>query len=155
MLIGCGLVALLVGVAAIVFLVKVKDVLAYAMNELRAEVVAHLPEDASASERQQLTAGFDAALVRIRTGTIDPAALQELQKKLVAVASAASSRRLTREELTGLISALDRFNRAGSEPAPGAAGAPTAPAAPDVPDSAAEPADPHAQPDETSRPPAP
>ncbi len=140
-LIGCGLVALLLGVAAVVFLVKVKDVLAYAMNELQAEVVAHLPEDASAGERRELTAGFDAALVRIRTGKIDPAALQELQKKLVAVASAASSRRLSREELTGLISALDKFNRAGSAPA--------------APDAATEPAAPQAQPDETSRPPAP
>jgi len=139
-LVGCGVVALLLGIAAVVFVVKAKDVLAYAMNQLRAQVVAHLPEEAGDAERRQLEAGFDAALARIRAGTIDPASLQELQKKLTAVASAAGSRRMTRDELGGLIAALDRFNQVESEK----------PASPPP-----APADPAVGPAEPPRPPAP
>lgn len=148
LLIGCGLLALLLGIAAVVFVVKAKDVLAYAMNQLRTEVVAHLPEDVGESERQQVEDGFDAALARIRGGELDPAALQELQKKLTAAASAAATRRLTREELDGLVAALDKFNRPeAAPPADAPAAGATAPAADQEP-----PADETAPP---SRPPAP
>jgi hypothetical protein len=116
LLVGCGLLSLLLGIAAVVFVVKAKDVLAYAMNQLRSEVVTHLPEDAGESERQRVESGFDAALARIRSGELDPVALQDLQKKLTAAASAAATRRLTREELSGLIAALDKFNQAGAAP---------------------------------------
>lgn len=122
-LIGCGLLSLLLGIAAVVFVVKAKDVLAYAMNQLRAEVVAHLPEDAGETERQRLDVAFDAALAHIRGGELDPAALQELQKKLTAAASASAARRLTREELDGLVAALDKFNGGGAKaPVDAAAG---------------------------------
>lgn len=114
LLVGCGLLALLLGIAAVVFVVKAKDVLAYAMNQLRAEVVANLPEDAGESDRQHVETGFDAALARIRSGEIDPVALQELQKKLTGAASTAATRRLNREELTSLLAALDKFNQAGA-----------------------------------------
>ena len=117
LLVGCGLLSLLLGIAAVVFVVKAKDVLAYAMNQLRAEVVAHLPEDASDSDRQRVEAGFDAALARIRSGELDPAALQDLQKKLTGAASAAGKRRLSGEEMNGLLAALDRFNQVAEEPA--------------------------------------
>src|SRR6185436_507095 len=100
-LIGCGLLAVLLGIAAVVFVVKAKDVLAYAMNQLRESVVAHLPEGSEGADRQRIEAGFDAALTRIRTGVIDPAALQELQKSLAAAASVGTTRRLTRAEVDG------------------------------------------------------
>lgn len=152
LLVGCGLLALLLGIAAVVFVVKAKDVLAYAMNQLRTEVVAHLPEDAPESERQRLESSFDVALARIRSGELEPAALQELQKKLTTAASSSASRRLTREELTGLIVALEKFNQAGKAPAtqepqeaPGEAPA-TAPA---------EPAEATRPPAEATKPPAP
>lgn len=116
LLIGCGLLALLLGIGAVIFVVKAKDVLAYAMNQLRTQVVAHLPADAPANDRQRVDDGFDAALARIRSGELDPAALQELQKKLTAAASAAASRTLTRDELDGLLTALDQFNgKTGAE----------------------------------------
>lgn len=148
LLIGCGLLALLLGIAAVVFVVKAKEVLAYAMNQLRTEVVAHLPEDVGESERQRVEDGFDAALARIRSGELDPTALQELQKKLTAAASAAATRRLTREELDGLVAALEKFNRPeGGPPADSKPAGETPPAADEV-----APADDSAKP---SRPPAP
>ncbi|MEO7794094.1 MAG: hypothetical protein ABIV06_04915 [Thermoanaerobaculia bacterium] len=118
LLIGCGLLSLLLGIAAVVFVVNAKAVLAYAMNQLRAEVVAHLPEDVGESERQRIETGFDAALARIRSGELDPAALQDLQKRLTGAASASASRRLTAEEVTALIAALEKFNQKGPEAAP-------------------------------------
>jgi len=145
MLVGCGLVALLLGIAAVVFVVKAQDVLTYAMNRLRAEVVAHLPEDTGEAERQQVEAGFDAAIARIRGGAIDPASLQEMQKKLTATAASAGSGRLTREELAGLIAALDKFNQKASD---GPAVVPAGPGGP-------VPAGPEVAPAESSRPPAP
>lgn len=152
LLVGCGLLALLLGVAAVVFVVKAKDVLAYAMNQLRTEVVAHLPEDAPESERQRLESSFDLALARIRSGELEPASLQALQQKLTSAASAAASRRLTRDELAGLIAALEKFNAAGKEPeTKDPAGAPAGePAAPP-----ADPADPTTPPAEAAKPPAP
>jgi hypothetical protein len=132
LLVGCGLLSLLLGIAAVVFVVKAKDVLAYAMNQLRAEVVTHLPEDAGESERQRIEVGFDAALTRIRSGELDPAALQELQKRLTGAASAAASRRLTREELTALLAALDKFNHTGEGAAGDGADAGAAPPADDA-----------------------
>jgi hypothetical protein len=149
LLVGCGLLALLLGIAAVVFVVKAKDVLAYAMNQLRAEVEAHLPEDAPESERQRLESGFDVALARIRSGELEPAALQELQKKLTAAASASATRRLTREELTGLIAALEKFNDAGKAPATQEAPGEVPPTAP------AEPAEAIQPPAEATKPPAP
>ncbi len=151
LLVGCGLLALLLGIAAVVFVVKAKDVLAYAMNQLRAEVVAKLPEDAGEADRQHVETGFDAALARIRSGEIDPVALQELQKKLTGAASTAATRRLNREELASLLAALDKFNQAGV----------TSPAVPRAsPDATRQPGEaltgePVPPPAEPSRPPAP
>ncbi len=154
-LIGCGLLALLLGIAAVVFVVKAKDVLAYAMNQLRAEVVAHLPEDAGETERQRLDVAFDTALARIRGGELDPAALQELQKKLTAAASASAARRLTREELDGLVAALDKFNGGGTKAPADAAAEPAETGAAAPADGAEAPGAPASAPAEAERPPAP
>ena len=160
LLVGCGLLSLLLGIAAVVFVIKAKDVLAYAMNQLRSEVVAHLPEDAGETERQRVETGFDAALARIRSGELDPVALQDLQKKLTSAASAAATRRLTREELDGLVAALDKFNQAGAADPDGAAASPDGAAgsdagAPPAADPGSTPEPPADVPAETPRPPAP
>ena len=166
LLVGCGLLSLLLGIAAVVFVIKAKDVLAYAMNQLRSEVVAHLPEDAGETERQRVETGFDAALARIRSGELDPVALQDLQKKLTSAASAAATRRLTREELDGLVAALDKFNQAGAADPDGAAASPDGAdaadgaagsdaGAPPAADPGSTPEPPADVPAETPRPPAP
>lgn len=128
LLIGCGLTALLLGIGAIAFVMKAKDVLAYAMNQLRSQVVASLPEEIGDREKDALEASFEQAIARIREGSIDPAALQNLQGKLVAAAQGAGSRKLTRAEVADLQEALDQFNTAktddaeASEPEPAAPG---------------------------------
>lgn len=110
LLVGCGVLTLLLGIGAIVFVLKAKDVLAFAMNQLRAQVVSHLPDDLGDAERRRLEGSFDQAIERIRQGKIDPAALQDLQAKLTTAAQSSASRRMTAAEVAGLQSALDGFN---------------------------------------------
>jgi hypothetical protein len=132
LLIGCGTLALLLGIGAIVFVVKAKSVLAFAMGQLRSQVVAQLPLDTTDAEREHLESAFEEAIGRIREGKIDPEGLQSLQKQLVSAAQAGGERRMSRTQLEELLQSLDTFN--GHLPA-----APAEPAAP-----AAEPAPPAA-----------
>ncbi|MGE0639086.1 MAG: hypothetical protein AB7G12_08450 [Thermoanaerobaculia bacterium] len=121
LLIGCGTLALLLGIGAIVFVMKAKDVLAFAMGRLQTEVVSHLPDETTAAERQRLEDGFSAAMQKIRSGEIDPAALQALQHQLTTAAQNAASRKLTTAEVRNLQKALDDFSGANAVPAPAGA----------------------------------
>ncbi len=67
LLIGCGVLAILLGIAAVFFVVKAKSLLAYALDKLQAEVVSHLPEDVGDAERRRLEAAFDATLAKIKS----------------------------------------------------------------------------------------
>jgi len=109
LLIGCGLLAILLGIGAVVFVVKAKSLLAFALDKLQAEVVAKLPEDVTPAERERLDTAFTATLQRIRTGQIDPEALQRLQTRLVAAANSASQDKLSRDEVLELTKALEGF----------------------------------------------
>lgn len=113
-LIGCGLAAILLGIGAIVFVLKAKSLLIYTMEQLKGQVVAAMPAEVTDAERARLDSAFAAAAARIRTGEIDPAALQSLQGKLMAVAEKAPRRAVSREDVLELTEALDRF---GSGPA--------------------------------------
>ena len=109
---GCGAVAVLVGIAAIVFVVKAKDLLSWTMEKLEAQIIAALPADVSADERQRLDRGFDAAIAKIRAGEIEPPSLTALQRQLQLAAEKAPRRTLTREDVLDLLSALDHATRA-------------------------------------------
>lgn len=118
MLVGCGVLAILLGIGAIVFVVKAKSLLAYALGKLQAEVEANLPEDLDAGERRRLEAGFAATLERVRSGQIDPERLQTLQAELLDAAERSSRDQLTRDHVRELIVALEAFS--GIEPPAGA-----------------------------------
>lgn len=127
---GCGALAVLVGIAAIVFLLKAKDLLGWTMEKLEAPIVAALPDDVTAEERQRLARGFDAAVAKIRAGEIEPPSLTALQRQLQLAAEKAPRKELTREDVLDLLSALERVG--GLLPAAEEPGgpAPTVPAAP-------------------------
>jgi len=131
----------------VVFVVKAKSLLAFALEKLQAEVVAHLPEEMTEAERERLETAFDATLDRIRSGQIDPEALQRLQIRLVAAAESASQDKLTQGEVEALTLALEGFaglDSPESPEAPGGEGGASPPEAPGEPDGAPEarPADP-------------
>lgn len=132
LLVGCGALAVLVGIAAIVFVLKAKDLLTWTMEKLEDQVVAALPEDVTAEERSRLARGFDAAIAKIRAGEIEPPSLTALQRQLQQAAEKAPSKQLTREDVLDLLSALERVGGllpADGEPGEAEPSEPTAPPA--------------------------
>lgn len=121
LLVGCGILAILLGIGAIVFVMKAKSLLAYTMTKLQEQVVAALPEEVTEAERERLEAAFAAAIARVRGGEMDPAQLQTMQSKLVAAAERAPRGALTAADVGSLTQALEAF-------AAGPAAAPEAPA---------------------------
>lgn len=118
LLIGCGVLAILLGIGAVLFVVKAKSLLAYALDKLQAEVVRNLPEDVDDADRARLETAFDATMAKIKSGQIDAEALQNLQSKLVAAAGSAGSGKLTRAEVLALTRALETFAGIASDETP-------------------------------------
>lgn len=112
-LLGCGLVILLLGLAAVLFLFKAGDLFAWAMTKFEAQVIQALPEDFSFEERQRLEEAFRAATETVRQGEADPLALQRLQERLRESVLDRDGK-LTREEVLELITTLEEV--AGVEP---------------------------------------
>lgn len=106
--IGCGVLLVLLGVAAIAFVVKAKDLLAWTMGELRTQVVNALPAEVTAEERARLDRGFEAAAARIRRGEVELPALKALQRQLTRAAEKAPRGQLTHDDVLDLLSALER-----------------------------------------------
>jgi len=109
LLVGCGILAILLGVGAIVFVMKAKALLAYTMTKLQEQVVAALPEQISGAERERLQAAFGAAIARVRGGEMDPAQLQAMQSRLVAAAEKAPRGALGADDVRELTAALEAF----------------------------------------------
>jgi hypothetical protein len=123
MLVGCGIVIVLVGIAAIAFVVKAKDLLAWTMREVQQQVVAGLPADVTDAERDRLEAGFDAAIARLQKGEVETPALYALQSQLMNAAEKSQKKTITRDDVLDLLSALERVggllapaDDAGGEP---------------------------------------
>lgn len=108
LLVGCGVLVVLLGVAAIVFVAKAKDLLAWTMRELQQQVVVALPDDVTAEERARLDSGFEASLERIYAGEVEPPALYALQRQLMNAAEKSQAKTLTRDDALDLLSALER-----------------------------------------------
>jgi hypothetical protein len=132
--IGCGVLLALLGVAAIVFVVKAKDLLAWTMGELRTQVTAALPPEVTVEERARLQRGFDAAVEKIKRGEVEMPALKALQLQLTNAAEKAPRGQLSHDDVLDLLSALERVGgllQPDGEPAPEAPpAAPPAGAAP-------------------------
>lgn len=124
LLVGCGVVIVLLGIAGIVFVAKAKDILAYAMRELHEQVTAALPAEVTADERARLDRGFDAALARIGEGKVETPALYALQRQLMKAAERSQSRELTHDDVLDLLSALERVGGLLEPPAEAEGSAP-------------------------------
>ncbi len=122
-LIGCGFSALLLGIAAVVFLFKAGDLFAWTLQKMEAQIATQLPADLAPEERDRLHAAFEGVRVAVQRREIDAAALQRLQTKLGATAGRPSGTRMEREEYFALIAALEAVP---ARPEPTAAPAPPA-----------------------------
>jgi hypothetical protein len=112
-LIGCGVVVLLLGVAAVVFLLKAGDLFGWALARFETEITRALPDELTDEERQRLHQAFQEAADAVRSGDFDPMALQRLQGTL-RDSLLDQDQRLTPEQVYELIEVLEEVG--GREP---------------------------------------
>ncbi|MEJ2086509.1 MAG: hypothetical protein P8Y44_12665 [Acidobacteriota bacterium] len=116
-LIGCGISTLLLGAAAILFLLKAEDLFAWAMENFRTEILESLPHDLDEEQAVRLRLAFDDAIAAVKEGAADPRALRNMQEELRRSMWEAGET-LTEEQVSALIEALEQVGagvRAGPE----------------------------------------
>ncbi|KAB2964405.1 MAG: hypothetical protein F9K16_04390 [Thermoanaerobaculia bacterium] len=116
MMIGCTALLVLLGIAAIVFVVKAGAIFGWTMNQLRDQVLTALPADVTPEERERLERGFEAAVARVRAGQVEVPALKAMQLQLQSASTKAPRGDLTRDDVLDLLSTLERVG--GLLPAP-------------------------------------
>jgi hypothetical protein len=105
-LIGCGILTLLLGAAAIVFLLKAGDLFGWAMENFRVQIIQSLPHDIDDEKAARLRHAFDGAVDAVKEGTVDPRALQRMQEEL-RKSMWDPGKTLTDEQVSRLIEALE------------------------------------------------
>jgi hypothetical protein len=105
LLIGCGALLLLLGIAAVVLVAKRAEVVGWMFQKLEAQILAKLPEDVTPGERQRLDQAFDSAAEAIGSGTADQAEADQLNAVLLELAQ--GGRQITREDVLKLTVALE------------------------------------------------
>lgn len=88
--IGCGLFLVLFLVTSVIFMVKMYDVLAWTIDKMvmTLEDYEHA-DDVTPADREALDEARRAAVAKIRSKNIDPAALQRVQSRFMALAGTA------------------------------------------------------------------
>ena len=114
-LLGCGAVLVLLGIAAVAFIVKAPDFLRWWFSKLEQQVMTQLPPDLPAVDRERLHQAFADLDHGMSSGKLDAAGLQQMQAKLVQLGSK-PNRQLTRQDVIELTAALERL--AGKTPPP-------------------------------------
>lgn len=111
-LIGCGVLTLLLGAAAIVFLLKAEDLFGWAMENFQTQIMQALPDDIDDDEAARLRHAFDAAVAAVKKGTVNPQALQQMQEEL-RNSMWKPGETLTQEQVSRLTEALEAVAAAG------------------------------------------
>lgn len=120
LLIGCGALLALLGVAVLLFMVRgegwIRGIVAWSLGTVENEVTGALPTELTGEERARLLAAFAAARASIRESEeIDVGALQALQPVLLDVSRAVAADALTRQQCRKLTAALERLAAAPGE----------------------------------------
>lgn len=105
LLIGCGALLVLLGIAAVILVAKRAELVGWLYQKLEAQILAKLPEDVTAEERQRLGRAFDSAAEAIGAGTVDLAKADRLNSDLLELSQA--GRQITREEVQELTRQLE------------------------------------------------
>ena len=112
LLIGCIVVLVLLGAAAVLLVAKLPEFVGWMFSRLEEQILAKLPEDVTPEERRRLDEAFDAAAQAIGTGRADQAKAEELNSVLMDFAGA--GRKITREDVLKLTRSLEEV--AGKSP---------------------------------------
>jgi len=105
LLIGCGALLVLLGIAAVVLVAKRGELVGWMFEKLEAQILAKLPEDVTPEERQRLDQAFDSAAQAIGSGAADPAKAEQLNSELLELAQ--GGRQITRKDIVELTQALE------------------------------------------------
>ncbi len=105
LLIGCGALLVLLGIAAVVLVAKRGELVGWMFEKLEAQILAKLPEDVTPEERQRLDQAFDSAAQAIGSGAADPAKAEQLNSELLELAQ--GGRQITRKDILELTQALE------------------------------------------------
>lgn len=115
-LLGCGALLFLLGIAAIVFLLKADDFVGWVFGSIEETVAERLPDDLPAAERARLERAFAAATAKVESGEADPAALRRLQGELTAIVRRSEERPLRREEVAEITAHLEEIAGTAEDP---------------------------------------
>lgn len=115
-LIGCGALLFLLGLAAIVFLLKADDFVGWVFRSIEDTVAERLPPDLPEEERARLEEAFAAAAAKIETGEADAQALRRLQAELSRIVRSADDRPLTHEEVAEITATLEAIAGTAEDP---------------------------------------
>ncbi|HKI87158.1 MAG TPA: hypothetical protein VKA53_10505 [Thermoanaerobaculia bacterium] len=132
--IGCGVVLVLLGILAIVFIFKSKDLFRWSIERVEANIMSKLPEGTTAAEKERLTAAFSGAINAVTNGKANPADIEELQSALMHAAESTKNG-LSHEDLQQLTVALEKVAGVSppkeDQPAPQETPAPAKPQGPE------------------------
>jgi hypothetical protein len=105
LLIGCGAILVLLGIGAVVLIVKLPELVDWMFHQLEGQILAKLPPDVSPEERQRLGKAFDDAATAIGERRANQAKAEELNAVLMDFARA--GRKITRPDVLRLTRALE------------------------------------------------
>jgi len=129
LLLGCGVLFLLLGIAGVALLFKAKDLLSWSLGNMGPAVVGNVAAEVTPEEVERFKTALAAARGRIEAGQIDAQSLQRVQSRLMAAMSGGKGK-LDRQQLLDLTLALEGLGRTASEKTPQPQPAAPQPAAP-------------------------
>jgi hypothetical protein len=119
LLLGCGVLIVLLGIGAVIFLVKMPSIVQWWFQKLESTLEQRLPADATPAEKTHFHAAFESARHALASGTVDASRMQPFQSRLLAVGS--SEQRMTHAQLHDLTVALEGLAGKPAEAPPGPA----------------------------------
>lgn len=114
LILGCGLLLVLVGVAAVLFVLKLPTIVAWAFHRMEDQIVRQLPDDVTPADRERLKQAFEDAAAALREGEVAPAAAERVQSKLLEVARKKPSE-IDRQDILQLSEALEEMAGKGAK----------------------------------------
>jgi len=105
LVVGCGVLLVLLGVAAVLFVLYAGQIAAWAYGKAQTQIVNRLPEELSDEEEQRLVRAFEEFRQAVENGTVDPDGLTEVQAQVLALLQ--SQEEPTVEDIRELTEALE------------------------------------------------
>jgi hypothetical protein len=106
-LVGCGVLVALFGIGAVALSFRADAIMVWLFGEIEKRIEARLPADLTPAERERFDEAFAGLYRSLEMKRVRPAAMQELQGRLMEVAGRVD-RGLTREQVLELTTAVER-----------------------------------------------